>query len=51
MGIRVFIFLFGFGITTIGLLYVISCLNALWGFLCIVLTLYWKRGDKSELYI
>ncbi len=74
MGIRVFIFLFGFGITTIGLLYVISylnlltigynfseyvnfiirrpeCLNTLWGFLCIVLSLYWKRGDKSELYI
>ena len=74
MGLRIFIFLVGFGLTTIGLLYIITylnlmtigynfkeyvnfiirrpeCLNALWGFLCIIKALYWKRGDKNELYI
>ncbi len=74
MGLRIFSFLFGFGLATIGLLYVISylnlltigynfleyvnfiirrkeCLNTLWGFIFIVLSLYWKRGEKNELYI
>lgn len=74
MTTRIFIFLFGFGLTTIGFLFIISylnlltigynfleyvnfiirrpeCLNTVWGFLCIIVSLYWKRGDKDELHL